>query len=201
MSKRGIRLGHGFRLTNRRDFLKLAAGATLGAVAGPAITASAHDAQSAGNLTDVATDFLSGTVVSLGSNDLVLGTDSGSRFKVSAGIGAQLYSGVFGRVSSLDRFILGDHIGIRGIRGTDGITASRAGSIFRLLEFTVQSVDNERDIVHSDSGPLSISSMQLPDVGSIGIARTVISAGQRLSGLVWTHPTTATTYLAAASLG
>ena len=190
------------RLTNRRQFLWLAAGTTLGIVVLQVTPVWASDGPAPDDFqpSDTPPDFVAGTVISLASGGLALQPKQGQPLLVEHSPSARLYSGIYGRVTSLREFIIGDLIGVQGFRTSSHFVAKRAGSIFRPLEVTIGSVDPERDVAASDVGVLDLSHMNLPDVGRVGIPRSLISAGQRLDALTWTHPATSTTYLAAATV-
>ena len=190
-----------YRLRNRRQFLWLAAGTTLGIAALPVLPVWASDGAAPDDFQpiDEPPDFVAGTVVSSKGNALTLQAKNGQNLLLEPSQNVQLYSGIYGRVASLRQFIVGDRIGAQGFLTGTRLTAVRAGSIFTPAEVTIQSVGLNRQVAVSDDGPLNLSRMNLPDVGTIGLRAAQINAGQRLNVLIWTHPQTKTAYLAAAS--
>lgn len=188
------------RPRNRRQFLWLALGTTVGVAALPIVPAWASDRVALDDFqpVDAPPDFVAGAVLSTTENELILQTETGQNLLLERSENARLYSGIYGRVATFGPFITGDRIGAQGFRTGDHMAVKRAGSIFTPVEVTIGSVDPKRQVAMSDSGSLDLSRMNLPDAGTVGIRETQISAGQRLSGLIWTHPITEATYLAAA---
>ena len=189
------------RPTSRRTFLAVSAGTVFAFLAlREAPRASANDAPM-GDLepTDHSAS-IAGVVTSSSDTEVVVRTDAAQAVSIMPSAGARLYSGIFGRVAGPGAFVIGDEIGDHGWIAGDHFVAKRIGSIFNVVDFDVTAVDRARNVALTDIGALDLSSMNLPDVGLVGLGAEEITAGQRLNGTVWTHPTSGIRYLAAASL-
>jgi hypothetical protein len=191
-----------YRLRNRRQFLWLAAGTTLGLGALPVLPVWASDGAAPDDFQPIDTppDFVAGTVESLKGDALIMQARNGQNLLLESSQNVQLYSGIYGRVASLRQFIVGDRIGALGFLAGTRLTAVRAGSIFTPADVTIHSVGVNHQVAVSDGGPMNLSRINLPDVGTVGMRAVQITAGQRLSVLIWTHPQTKTAYVAAASM-
>jgi hypothetical protein len=112
---------------------------------------------------------------------------------------ARMYSGIFGTIKSVDRFIVGDWVAAEGQRRGADFTATTIGTIYAPKTLEVLAVDEPQQLVTTNQGSFDTSKQWLPDVGDADRIRiSDIGPGSKIySAICWRHPTTGRAYLVA----
>ncbi|WP_433063794.1 hypothetical protein [Dactylosporangium sp. CS-033363] len=111
-------------------------------------------------------------------------------YLVTPTAGARMYSGVSGRVETVDAFVVGDRVVAQGAISRNTVAATAIGSVLTPLTATVSAVDGAR--AHTSAGQIRLEQGRLPDYDH---ESAKVRAGDALTGLSWQDPRSGERYL------
>jgi len=180
---------------DRRRFLQLV-GAGAVAAAGASLLVGSGTAEAA----DPGLDAIVGVISRRAGQTLSVLTSTGGTISVVVDSHTKLYSGIYGRVTSVRDLILGDRVLAVGQSAGGTLYANDVGTAFAPFTFTVRDVDDPPRTAQTEIGPVELTGMNLPDVGRVGLDPTTLTTGALVEGLSWRDPRDAKLYLVAGTI-